>query len=138
MRIVLMARPSMSRGAGVGRRAAAAFVTIGVLAGLGGLAGCSARARAADGPLRVVAAFYPLQFVVERVVGPDVQLTTLTRPGAEPHDVELRPRDLAAASDADLLVYLAGFQPAVDDVAAGDGARAFDVAPAARLDLLAP
>ncbi len=114
------------------------LVALGLLAGLGALSGCSTAAKADGGALRVVAAFYPLQFVVERVGGPDVQVTTLTRPGAEPHDVELRPRDLAAASDADVLVYLAGFQPAVDDVATRDGERAFDVTAAARLDLLAP
>ena len=40
---------------------------------------------------------------------------SLTEPGAEPHDLELTPADVASVVDADLVVYLAGFQPAVDD-----------------------
>ena len=39
-------------------------------------------------------AFYPLQFVAERVGGDRVQVTNLARPGAEPHDLELSPRQV--------------------------------------------
>ncbi|MEZ5406381.1 MAG: metal ABC transporter substrate-binding protein [Acidimicrobiales bacterium] len=88
------------------------------------------------GPLQVVASFYPLQYAVEQVGGDAVSVTNLTKPGAEPHDLELNPRDVAAVVDADLVVYLSGFQPAVDESVAGEAAdRAFDVAPSARLDL---
>lgn len=88
------------------------------------------------GRLQVVASFYPLQFAVEQVGGDAVAVTNLTKPGAEPHDLELKPQDVAAVADADLVVYLSGFQPAVDDsVGSEAGDRAFDVAPAARLDL---
>ncbi|HWL43672.1 MAG TPA: zinc ABC transporter substrate-binding protein [Ilumatobacter sp.] len=84
----------------------------------------------------VVASFYPLQFVAGRVGGDLVDVTNLTPAGAEPHDLELTPRDTAALQDADLVVYLAGFTPAVDDAVASVGtSQAFDVAPAARLDL---
>ncbi len=103
-----------------------------------GLVGCgqeSPPAAADDGPT-VVAAFYPLQYVGDRITGR--QVLSLTRPGAEPHDLELRPRDVATATEADLLVYVRGFQPAVDDVAGRLGGRAFDVSPAAGLDLKAP
>ncbi len=87
------------------------------------------------GPLQVVASFYPLQYAVERVGGGAVTVTNLTKPGAEPHDLELNPRAVAAVADADLVVYLGGFQPAVDDAVASEaGDRGFDVAPAARLD----
>lgn len=84
----------------------------------------------------VVASFYPLQFVVGRVGGDRVDVTNLTPAGAEPHDLELTPQDTASLQDAGLVVYLAGFTPAVDDAVASVGAtQAFDVAPAARLDL---
>lgn len=89
-----------------------------------------------EGSLRVVAAFYPLQYAVEQVGGDRVAVANLTKPGAEPHDLELNPQDVAAVADADLVVYLGGFQPAVDDAVASEaGDRAFDVTPAARLDL---
>jgi zinc transport system substrate-binding protein len=66
-------------------------------------------------PLDVAAAFYPLQYVVEQVGGSAVSVTSLTNAGAEPHDVELTPQDLVVLSDADLTVYLSGFQPALDE-----------------------
>ena len=101
------------------------------------LAGCGdARPARREGPPVVVASFYPLQFVTARITGREV--LSLTQPGAEPHDLELRPRDLATAHDADVLVYLRGFQPAVDDVADRLGDRAFDVAPAATLEPVQP
>ena len=40
----------------------------------------------------MVAAFHPLAFVVEWVGGDAADLRTLTKPGAEPHDLELTPR----------------------------------------------
>lgn len=73
----------------------------------------------------MAAAFYPLQFAAERVGGDHVVVTNLTPPGAEPHDVELSARDVAGVLDADLVVYLSGFSPAIDDVA--EEAAGFDV-----------
>jgi len=53
---------------------------------------------------------------------------TLTQPGTEPHDLELSPRQVASVADADLVVYLGGFQPAVDEATQQEAAdRAFDV-----------
>jgi zinc transport system substrate-binding protein len=69
----------------------------------------------ADGRLDVVTAFYPLQFLSERIGADAVVVTQLTKPGAEPHDVELNTRQVADISDAGLVVYLKGFQPAVDE-----------------------
>jgi zinc transport system substrate-binding protein len=91
---------------------------------------------AGDGPLSVVASFYPLAFVTERVGADRVEVTDLTPPGVEPHDLELSPRDVASVVEADLVVYLAGFSPAVDDAVTGEAeGRALDVGPFARLDL---
>ena len=50
------------------------------------------------GQLDIVAAFYPFQFVAERVAGPYGAVHNLTEPGAEPHDVELTPRQVADVS----------------------------------------
>jgi zinc transport system substrate-binding protein len=81
-----------------------------------------------DDRLSVVAGFYPLQFVAERVGGDHVRVTSLTQPGAEPHDLELSPRQVAELSEAGLVLYLRGFQPAVDEAVQQAGVRALDVA----------
>lgn len=76
----------------------------------------------------VAAAFYPLQFVAEQVGGDRVTVQSLTPPGAEPHDVELSPQQVAELSEADLILYIKGFQPAVDEaVEQVGGDRAVDV-----------
>lgn len=66
----------------------------------------------------VVTAFYPAQYLVERIAGEDVAITTLAQPGVQPHGMPLTSKQSTAVVDADLLVYLQGFQPAVDDHAA--------------------
>ncbi|WP_431925848.1 metal ABC transporter substrate-binding protein [Micromonospora wenchangensis] len=102
---------------------------------LTGLTGCSTDGAGAD-PDRVdvVAAFYPLQFVAERVGGDAVTVTNLAKPGAEPHDLELNPRQVGQVSEAELVFYLKGFQPAVDEAVAQNAAdRAFDVTTVAPL-----
>jgi zinc transport system substrate-binding protein len=102
-----------------------------VLLTLAVAAGCAGRAAAGGftgGKLNVVTAFYPLQFLSERIGGDAVTVTNLTKPGAEPHDVELNPRQVAQVADAGLAVYLKGFQPAVDTAVAQEAkGRSFDV-----------
>ncbi len=66
----------------------------------------------------VMASFYPLEWVSQRIAGDRAEVTSLTPPGAEAHDLELSPRDVAEMTEADLVVYLSGFQPAVDDAVA--------------------
>lgn len=85
----------------------------------------------------VVAAAYPFSWLVQRIGGPDVQVTDLVKPGAEPHDVELSPRQVGALQQADLVVYLRGFQPAVDD-ALGDGDQGLDVGAVVQQQPLTP
>lgn len=96
------------------------------------VAGCAARGAAGGftgGRLDVVTAFYPLQFLSERIGADDVTVSNLTKPGAEPHDVELNPRQVGQVADAGLAVYLRGFQPAVDAAVAQEAAhRSFDAA----------
>jgi zinc transport system substrate-binding protein len=78
-----------------------------------------------DGRTRVVASFYPFAWVAERVGGTQVDVTNLTSPGAEPHDLELKPKQVAAVQDADLVVYEKHFQAAVDE-AVDQAGRATD------------
>lgn len=99
----------------------------------------SAAAAKAEGKLAVVTSFYPLQYAVEQIGGEHVAVTSLTKPGAEPHDVELTPQDVASVSTASLVVYADGFQPAVDEAVAQEASdHAFDVAGSADLTLAAP
>lgn len=76
-----------------------------------------------DGKLNVVASFYPMAFLAERVGGEHVDVETLTGPGVEPHDLELKPKQIASLSEAGMVVYLKGLQPAVDDAIDQSGAE---------------
>jgi zinc transport system substrate-binding protein len=112
------------------RLLAAAALPAALVLGLLVPAACArtaAPAERAPGP-RVVAAFYPLAWLARRVGGDRVDVTDLVKPGTEPHDVELNPRQVTQVADADLVLYLKGFQPATDDaVAAGTRGRALDL-----------
>ena len=103
------------------------------------LAGCSGAAGTpSDGRLTVVASIYPLQYVVEQVGGDAIAVSTVTPAGADPHAVELSPRQLRTFGDADAVVYLSGFQPAVDEAIADRAPEhVLDVAAAADLRPLA-
>ena len=68
-----------------------------------------------DGSLTVMASFYPLQYLAEKIGGEHVSVTSLTPEGAEPHDLELSPKMVDSLSSADAVIYLAGFQSAVDE-----------------------
>lgn len=90
---------------------------------------------AADGAaLDVAVGFYPMQYLVERLAGEGARVESLTAPGSEPHDLELTPQQVAGLTEVDLVVYVAGFQPAVDEAVEQQGPAAFDGATA--LDLL--
>ncbi|MFE7430101.1 metal ABC transporter substrate-binding protein [Streptomyces sp. NPDC057545] len=97
-----------------------------VTLGLTALTACSA-SDAADhkngDKLDVVASFYPMQYLAEQIGGKHVSVTTLTKPGVEPHDLELSPRQIGGLSDADYVLYLKGIQPAVDDAIKQSGVK---------------
>ena len=90
------------------------------------LSACGGSA-ATDRPT-VVAAFYPLAYAAQQVGGDAIDVIDLTPPGAEPHDLELTAQQVAQIAEADLVLYIPGFQPAVDEaVAQQAGDRALDV-----------
>ena len=96
------------------------------------VAGC-APSTPDDGKTQVLAAAYPLQFIAERVGGDAVTVTSLAPAGTEPHDLELSPAQVSSMSKADLVVYLSGFQAAVDTAVAEVDPVAIDVAASAHL-----
>jgi zinc transport system substrate-binding protein len=71
-----------------------------------------------DSGVDVVAGFYPLAWVAERIGGDRVTVADLTPAGTEPHDLELTTRQVDDVLDAEVVVVLgAGFQPAVEEAA---------------------
>ncbi len=94
----------------------------------------SASAAGEGSALRVMASFYPLQYVTEQVGGNLVTVESLTPPGTEPHDLELSPASVASMESAAAVVYLSGFQPAFDDAnKQASPARVLDVSEDATL-----
>ncbi len=100
-----------------------------VLIGLAiGLTACGA-GKDSDSRLDIVAGFYPLAYISEQVGGEFVEVTTLAASNTEPHDLELTPKQRTRVADADLVVYLKGFQPAFDDAVSDHNRdRGFDAA----------
>ena len=87
-----------------------------------------------DSKLTIMASFYPLQYLAEKIGGEHVSVTSLTPEGAEPHDLELSPKMVDSLSSADAVVYLAGFQSAVDEAIEQQAPKTvIDVSSAAKL-----
>lgn len=82
----------------------------------------------------VVAAFYPLAFAASSVAPAGTTVANLTPAGAEPHDLELTPGQVAALRRARLVVFLGrGFQPAVQEAVASRAGPSLDVLAGQRL-----
>lgn len=85
-------------------------------------------------PLEVMASFYPLQYLTEQIGADLVSVSSLTPDGAEPHDLELSPAMVDRVGKADAVIYLKGFQAAVDEVVEQNAPKTVvDVAPAVQL-----
>jgi len=78
----------------------------------------SQSASAAAEVLIVHAAFYPLEFLAKEIGGDQIQVVSLTVPGAEPHDMELTPVQVAELEKTSLALFINGFMPAVDEAIA--------------------
>lgn len=55
--------------------------------------------------MQVVASFYPLAYIAERIGGEYVSATNLTPAGSEPHDFDPSPRDIAVLQDSHVFLY---------------------------------
>ena len=93
-------------------------ISLTTVAGLA-VAGCASadEPQESDG-LVVSAAFYPLEYIATQVGGNDVEVRTITQPGVDPHDAELSPAAVRELGESDIILYVAEFQPAVDDAIA--------------------
>ncbi|GAA3267011.1 zinc ABC transporter substrate-binding protein [Streptomyces labedae] len=99
------------------RHISAVALTAVAALGFGTLTACSSDSAAAGdtGTFDVVASFYPMAFLAERIGGEHVHVTSLTQPGQEPHDLEISARQTAQLEEADAALYLKGLQPSVDE-----------------------
>jgi zinc transport system substrate-binding protein len=86
-------------------------------------AGCSDEGSGAD----VVAGFYPLAWAARQIGGPELRVDDLTPAGAEPHDLEPSARDVQRIRDARLVLYIRGFQPALERALKGRDGPSLDV-----------
>ncbi|MFI0709809.1 metal ABC transporter substrate-binding protein [Streptomyces inhibens] len=104
--------------------------------GLLALSACSpsGSTHTADGKLKVTASFYPMEFLARQIGGEHVEVAGLTKPGVEPHDLELTPQQTGRLGESGAIVYLKGLQPAVDDAVKQSGVE--NVADAAALTSL--
>ncbi|MFJ9644886.1 metal ABC transporter substrate-binding protein [Streptomyces sp. NPDC101206] len=91
---------------------------------LTGCSGAAASGTGKDGRLAVTASFYPMQFLAEQIGGDHVAVVSLTKPGVEPHDLEITPKQTGRLGQSDVVVYLKGLQPAVDEAVAQSGVKA--------------
>jgi zinc transport system substrate-binding protein len=97
------------------------------------LSGCSG-SKGKEGQVQVAAAFYPLAYAADQIGGSRVDVTNLTPPGAEPHDLEVSPSDVRRIRSADLVLLLGhGFQPQLED-AAGHGQTVLELLDTPGLD----
>ncbi|MFD8425983.1 zinc ABC transporter substrate-binding protein [Streptomyces coelicoflavus] len=107
------------------RRISGIAVTAATAIGLGTLSACSSDSSAAGNTDKfdVVASFYPMEYLAEQIGGDHVNVTTLTEPGQEPHDLELSAKQTAQMGEADAVLYLKSLQPAVDEAIAQSGVK---------------
>ncbi|GAA2258024.1 zinc ABC transporter substrate-binding protein [Streptomyces ruber] len=96
--------------------------------GIGALSACGSSgsggtAQGGSDKFDVVASFYPMQFLAEQIGGEHVNVTSLTQPGQEPHDLELSTKQTAELGEADAVLYLKSLQPAVDEAVAQSGVK---------------
>ncbi|CAM5524191.1 zinc ABC transporter substrate-binding protein [Streptomyces avidinii] len=97
-----------------------------VALGATALTACSGAAGAAgskDGKVGVTASFYPMAFLAEQIGKDHVKVDSLTKPGVEPHDLEITPKQTAQLGEADVVIYLKSLQPAVDKAVAQSGVK---------------
>ncbi|MFF4584034.1 metal ABC transporter substrate-binding protein [Streptomyces sp. NPDC001388] len=87
--------------------------------GLGTLSACSGASAAGNTEkFDVVASFYPMAFLAQQIGGDHVNVTSLTEPGQEPHDLEISAKQTAQLQESDAVLYLKDLQPSVDDAVA--------------------
>ncbi|MFE9923508.1 metal ABC transporter substrate-binding protein [Streptomyces sp. NPDC005774] len=102
-----------------------AAVTAVTALAMGTLSACSSDSAAAGNTDKfdVVASFYPMAFLAERIGGGHVNVTSLTQPGQEPHDLEISAKQTAQLEKTDAALHLKGLQPNIDEAIGQSGVK---------------
>ncbi|MCI1933091.1 MAG: metal ABC transporter substrate-binding protein [Ancrocorticia sp.] len=95
---------------------AAALALAGCSSGTQGSA--SASSSSAAGSVSVAASFYPIAWLTQQLGGDAVSVDIVTPANVEPHDFELAPADITKLEKTSAIIYVAGFQPSLDDAVA--------------------
>lgn len=102
-----------------------------------GVGACANESTTDDGTVTVAVAFYPIEEIVRRVGGNNIEVATLVPPGDEPHEFEPTARQVADLENADVVFFLGnGFQPNLEKAidALPDSVRRVDLLQAGMLD----
>lgn len=85
--------------------------------------------KSGDSSLTIATSIYPITFATKMIAGSDTEVTPLLPEGADAHHGEISLRQLRHLREADLVIYLSGFQPAVDQaIAANPPPHVIDIA----------
>ena len=100
-----------------------ACAVVGAIALTASLAACGespapSTSGGSGGTLKVSTSFYPVEYLAKTIGGDHVAVTSVTPTNVEPHDYELAPADVTALNSANVIAYVAGFQPSMDDAVA--------------------
>ena len=87
------------------RRLYLAIFLIAVVSGVMGVAYIARPQPLKGGKLIVVATFYPIYYLAERIGGDMVEVHSLIQPGIEVHSWQPSVKDIVACSDADIIIY---------------------------------
>ncbi|MCI6574192.1 MAG: metal ABC transporter substrate-binding protein [Actinomycetaceae bacterium] len=88
-----------------------------------------------DDKISVSASFYPVAWLAEQIGTDAVTVSSVTPANVEPHEFELSPADISNLSKSQLIVYVKGFQPSLDDaVATVSGPTVIDLSPNVSLE----
>src|SRR5262245_49058470 len=80
------------------------LIILGIIVVAGASLFGSAR-KSSNGKVQIVASFYPMAEFARHVGGSRVDVTTLVKPGVEPHDYEPSPQDMAKLHSARIFIY---------------------------------
>lgn len=72
---------------------------------LASLSGCAADGGSTDGRVDVAVSFNPMAELAEAVGGDKIDIYTIVPDGSEPHDFELKAKDIQAVAEAEIFVY---------------------------------
>jgi ABC-type Zn uptake system ZnuABC Zn-binding protein ZnuA len=106
-------------------RLAIAIMLLAAVAAVAVVAGGSDDAAGGDDRRTVIATTTQAADLARNVAGDDVEVVSLLAPNADPHDYEVRPRDLQALAEADLVVRSGGeLDEWLDEAIEGSGGEA--------------